>query len=458
MMRADPFGFLTRCMHECGDVVRLQLLGETVHLISNPAHIRDVLQKHWRNYDKRTRSTAKMSMILGSGLVTSSGDVWKRQRRLSQPAFHMQRIEEFAASMTAVADGIASDWDDHAARGEVVDVYGEMIKVAIRVLQATLFGSSLGDQEIGTISRTVQYLETDVFERFVSPVDVPLYVPTPRNQRFRRTLAELDAVLYGQIAAKRSSPGRDLLTMLIEACDEDGRAFTDHELRDQLVTLLLAGYSTTAATLTWAFYELSRHPQTQRRMCDELQETLGDGAVEFRQLAKLEYSRGVIQEVMRLYPAVWLMKRRAAVRDEIDGYVIPQGSGIFVSPWVTHRNPVVWQNPEGFDPLRFERFKATGHAIPGYLPFGDGPRLCIGNNFALTEIQIVLATLVRRFRLDVIPGGAGVPLPLFAVGPRGGMPMRISRRAPGTTAERAASRQRPGSEAAPSSHGFQERT
>jgi cytochrome P450 len=193
------------------------------------------------------------------------------------------------------------------------------------------------------------------------------------------------------------------------------------------VTLLLAGYSTTAATLTWSFYELSRHPQTQRRMVEELRGSLGDGPVRFRDLAALEYTRGVIQEVMRLYPAVWLMKRRAAVRDEIGGYEIPENSGIFVSPWVTHRNPAVWTNPEGFDPLRFARFKATGHAIPGYLPFGDGPRLCIGNNFALVEIQVVLATLVRRFRLDVIPGGLATPQPLFAVGPRGGLPMQISR-------------------------------
>jgi len=431
MMRADPFGFLLRCMVDHGDVVRLKLFGETVHLVTHPEHIRHVLQRHWRTYDKRTRSTAKMSLGMGSGLVTSNGDEWRRQRRLTQPAFHHQRIQGFSACMTRLADELAARWAQLADTGAVVDVHGEMIGLAMRVLQETLFGLSPDEASIQSVAAAVKFLEKDTFARFVSPFDAPLRWPTPRNLRFRAKLRELDAILFQHIAEKRRNPGNDLLTMLIEARDaDDGRPFSDQELRDQVVNLLLAGYDTTAATLTWTFYLLSRHPEAQRRVRGELVATLDDRPARFEDLPKLEYTRSVIQETMRLYPAVWLMKRRAVADDEIGGYAIPEGSGIFVSPWATHRRPGSWQDPEAFDPTRFTTFKAVGHTVPGYLPFGDGPRLCIGNSFALTEIQLVVATLLRRFRLELVPGRPAVPNPLFVVSPRDPVLMRVTHAAP----------------------------
>jgi cytochrome P450 len=425
MMKSDPFGFLTRCMRDYGGIVRLNFVGEVVHLVSSPEHIRHVLQKQWRSYDKQTRSTEKMSLGMGTGLVTAGGETWRRQRKLSQPSFHTERIHGFSAAMTDLSNDLAHAWAEHAAAGRVVDVYREMTQLTIRVLQATLFGVTSDEESIEKVSAAVQYLEEDTFSRFVSRLDLPLSVPTPRNLRFRRTLRTLDEVLYRYIALKRGKPGDDLLTMLIEARDEDGRPFDDRELRDQLVNLLLAGYDTTAATLSWTFFLLSRHPDAQRRVRAELRAELGERDATFRDLPRLEYTRAVIQESMRLYPAVWLTKRRAVADDEVGGYFIPANSGIFVSPWVTHRNPALWSNPEGFDPTRFSTFKSIGHAIPGYLPFGDGPRICIGNSFALTEIQIVVATLIRRFELELVPGHAVVPQPLFAVAPRDGILMRI---------------------------------
>ncbi len=428
MMRADPFGFLIGCMVEHGDIVRLNLLGETVHLVSHPDYIRHVLQKNWRSYDKQTRSTAKMSLGMGSGLVTSSGDEWRRQRRLTQLSFSRERIQQFSPAMTRLAEELAAQWDRFAEGGAPVDVYGQMIGVTMRVLQETLFGSTPDDETVETVSSAVKYLEKDTFARFVSRLDPPLSWPTPRNLRFRARLRVLDEILYRHIAAKRRNPGTDLLSMLIAARDDEaGRPFSDRELRDQVVNLLLAGYDTTAATLSWTFYLLSRHPEAQRQVRTELATAVGDRTVTHDHLAKLEYTRSIIQETMRLYPAVWLMKRRAVEQDEIGGYVIPKDSGIFISPWVTHRNPRLWKDPEGFDPTRFSTFKAVGHATPGYLPFGDGPRLCIGSNFALTEIQLIVATLVRRFRFELMPGRPVVPNPLFAVGPRDAILMRISR-------------------------------
>jgi cytochrome P450 len=426
-MRSDPFGFLTRCMGDYGDVVRLHFLRETVHLISHPDHIRYVLQKNWRRYDKRTRSTEMMALILGKGLVTSGGDEWMRQRKLAQPSFHTQKIGVFSAAMTRLAEQLAERWEGIAKRDEVIDVHDEMMGIAIRVLQETLFGLSSDPESVRTVAEAVQYLEHVAFDRFVSRLTPPIDWPTPVNRRFRSTLEVLDRILYRHIDSKRRSPGDDLLTMLMEVRDEEGKPLSDRELRDQIVTLLLAGYDTTAATLTWSLYLLSKHPESQRRMNEELRSVLGERAISIDDLPKLPYSRGVIQESMRLYPAVWLMKRRADTDDEIGGYHIPANSGVFVSPWVMHRHPAFWENPEGFDPTRFSKFKAVGHAIPGYLPFGDGPRICIGNAFALTEVQIIMATLVRRFRVELVPGHTASPTPLFAVAPKGGMPMRVRR-------------------------------
>jgi cytochrome P450 len=416
----------------CGPIGRFRVLGMTCHATFDPEGVRHVLVDAARLYTKRARGFEKLRLFLGNGLLTSEGEFWLRQRRIAQPAFHRDRVRGFAATMVRAAEDLCARWDVAAERGEVLDLSEEMMRVTLRIAGETLFSVDPTGRAT-VIARALDYVNEDTSRRINALFDVPLAVPTPRNRRFLEAKRELDAVVEAIIAGRRADAARgarhdDLLAMFMEVRDEEtGERMTDAQLRDEVMTMLLAGHETTANALTWALYLLAQHPAVARQLEGELAAVLGDGAPTADLVPRLEMTRRVLDEAMRLYPPAWIVGRSPSEDDALLGCFIPAGSLVFVSPYVMHRNPELWENPEAFDPDRFRPENVERRPRYAYFPFGAGPRLCIGQPFALFEGTLLLAMLARRYRLAVLPGHRVELEPLITLRPKGGIPVTLQR-------------------------------
>lgn len=424
----DPLSLMLRARHECGDLVRLRFGPFWFHLLSSPEQAYSVLVEKNKHYSKRTPGYKMLQTALGDGLVTSEGELWRRQRRIAQPAFNKGQIAGLTEVMREAAQDQGDAWEDVARRGVIVDVAHEMSAVTLRIAGETLFGVDLSDDSEGVGLSLNRMMEG--FTRMMSaPFPLLATLPTPANLRAKRAVADLDRLVHEIIAERRREPGEKptLLNMLIDARDENGQGMSDKQLRDEVLTLLLAGHETTANALTWTFYILSKHPEVTRRLEAELDEVLDGKPPTMEQTRDLVYTTQVIKESMRLFPPVWMVGRRAEEEDEIAGHRVPRGSLVLMSPYVMHRHPDVWENPEGFDP---ERFAPDRPAPPrgAYMPFIVGPRKCIGEHFAMTEAVIVVATLLSRYRLEVVPGHKVELEPSVTLRPKNGIKMRIKRR------------------------------
>ena len=413
----DPLATLTRAAREGGDVVRLALGSERFYLLSHPDHVRHVLQDNNKNYVK---GYGKVSVLLGNGLVLSEGSFWRRQRRLMQPAFHRERLAGFAEAMTDETSRMLDGWEAPASEGRALDVALEMTLLAQRIIVRTMFGAGVGE-EGATIARAFDTALAGIDTRFV----VPLWVsrlPLPANRRFEKALATIDGAVRRIIAGRRRAGlggGDDLLGMLMEARDaETGETMSEGQIRDEVTTIYLAGHETTAVTLAWTWFLLSKNPAVARGVREEVSRVLGGRTPGMGDVPNLTYTRAVVDEVLRLYPAAWMISRSAVGDDEVGGYRVPAGLTVFLSPYVTHRRPELWPNPEGFDPERFAPEGADGRPRFAYFPFGGGPRLCIGNNFALMEATLVIAMTMQRYRLDLVPGQTVEAKPRGTLRPR----------------------------------------
>ena len=432
--RDDRLGFLVRAARH-GDVVSMRLGPRTFHLIAHPEGVKRVLIDNAANYHKETRGQELMRPLLGEGLLTAEGEAWKSQRRLAQPAFQRDRVAGFAPIMVEATRDVLEAWAPRARTGESFDLAEEMSKLTFRIVGLAIFGTDLGDtaEEVG---RSLSIALLDRTERTTSLLDYFLgeRIPTPRNRRFQRALRSLDSVVARTIAARRSRPpsvessGSDLLTLLGNARDpETGAGLSDRLLRDQVMTILLAGHETTANALSWTFYLLSTHPEVERRVCAEVESVLSGREPTAEDAARLRYTRAVVDESMRLYPPVWTMARNVVEDDVLSGKRVGGGSYVWISPFVTHRHPDFWENPEGFDPERFLD-PAPGRPRFAHFPFGGGARQCIGNTFALLEAVVILAMALQRYRIELVPGATVTPEPLITLRPRGGVPVRIRSR------------------------------
>lgn len=426
-MQRDQLGVVLRARESCGDVARFRLLVLPAHLLAHPDHIRHVLVDQHRIYDKQTRGFEALRIVLGNGLLTSEGDFWRRQRRIAQPAFHRDRIAGFAERMVRAAEDTVRDWTDIAKRGGTFDVAADMMRLTLRIAGETLLSTDVtGDA--GAVGESVTVLLGEANRRILDPFDVPLSVPTARNRRVAAALSTIESIVFRMIEDRRrmtSERPNDLLTMLMEARDEEtGETMTDRQLRDEIITIFLAGHETTANALAWTFYVLSLHPGVAQRVATELSDVLGSRLPEAADMSKLVYTTAVLKESMRLYPPAWMIARRATEDDTIGGYDIPRGSIVFVSPLVTHRHPVFWPNPEGFEPERFLPERASDIHRYAYFPFGAGPRICIGQGFAMLEAVLLLATLTQKIRLDLVPGHRVVPQPSITLRPKDGIMVR----------------------------------
>jgi cytochrome P450 len=399
-------------------------------LLDDPAHIRYVLRTNNRNYLKSDQYEL-VKLVVGEGLIASEGDFWRRQRRLVQPAFHRQRIAGLASLMVAETERTLARWSDSSwGQGEPFDIVQEMTDLTFRIISKTLFGPAT-DRHLEQISDALSVLDRHLDRKTATFISLPQCAPTPANLRYRRALADLHGVIHGAIDERKRSGrrGDDLLSMLLEARDErTGEGMDNKQLRDETLTLLFAGHETTTVALSWTWWLLGTHPEAERRLHEELDVVLADRLPAFEDLPDLPYTRMVFQEAMRLYPPAWVISRRPLKDDEIAGYRIPAGTTVLISPYVTHRNPRYWDDPEVFDPERFLIQRSADRPEFAYLPFGGGPRKCIGDHFAMTEGVLILATIAQRYRLLPVPEHPVEPQPLLTLKPKRGILVSLQKR------------------------------
>jgi cytochrome P450 len=429
-LRSDPIRTFLDAADGFGDIVHLKAGPYHGYLLSDPADVKHVLQDNARNYHKSPLYD-RLRDSLGNGLLTSEDSFWLRQRRLAQPAFHRQRLTAMADVMVSCTEQMLERWEPIASGGGTIDVVAEMMGVTQAIIVRTMFSTDLGTTA-DVVNRTWPIINRRIGETFWS-TKLETKLPLPANRRFQRALRELDSVVYRIIAERRESRREetDLLSMFLSARDEEtGAVMTDRQLRDEVMTMLLAGHETTSLALSWTYYLLSGHPDVERRVADEIDRVIGDGRPGFAHVDQLSCTRHAIEESLRLYPPAWGFSRLAMDDDEIRGYRVPTGSIVFVIPFVIHRRPQLWPDPDRFDPDRFAPDRESARPRFAYLPFGGGPRGCIGNQFAMLEAQLIIATIAQRYRIELLPGQAIRPEPLITLRPTPGIRATLKRRAP----------------------------
>ena len=422
---SERLPFLMR-QAKLGDVSYIQMGNMPMYFINHPDHIRDLLVV---NADKfvKGRALQRSKTLLGEGLLTSEGAYHLKQRRMIQPAFHRTRIAEYARSMVEYADKMADDWQD----GDVRDIDKEMMHLTLQIVGKTLFNAEVGDEanEIGAAMTTL----VELFNYLLLPFSEWLErLPLPHTIRLKRARKTLDRVIYGIINERRRSgeDAGDLLSMLLMAQDEDdGTTMTDEQVRDEALTLFLAGHETTANALTWTWYLLSQNPEAEAKLHGELDSVLSGRVPTMDDLPALKYTEAVLAESMRLYPPAWAAGRNAIADHEFGGYRVPKGSIVLASQWVMHRDARFWDDPEAFLPERWETKSVKEAGSENiYFPFGGGVRRCIGESFAWTEGILLLATLARKWKLTLVPGQRVEAKPLIVLRPKYGMRMALNRR------------------------------
>ncbi|MFG2049440.1 cytochrome P450 [Micromonospora sp. NPDC048935] len=411
-----------------GDAVRLPLGPKTLHFFNHPDHAKHVLTENPGNYHKGI-GLSHSRRVLGDGLLTSEGELWRKQRRTIQPVFQARRIAAQADVVAQEAVQMAARLQQAVGRGPV-DVRHEMTELTLGVLGRTLLEADLSEYGgIGTAFEAVQ--DQAIFE-MMSLSSVPPWVPLPRQLRFRRARAELQEIVDRLVARRREEAHDDLeqrddvvSRLIVSTGREADPRVGRQRMRDELVTLLLAGHETTASTLSWAFYLLDEHHEVWERMHEESLAVLGDRTPTYDDLHRLRYTAMVVDEVMRLYPPVWLLPRVALADDEVGGWHVPAGADLVLCPYTLHRHPEFWPDPERFDPDRFDPDRPVDRPRYAFIPFGAGPRFCVGNNLGIMEAVFVLACVTRQLRLSKEPGHQVVPEPMLTLRIRGGLPMSV---------------------------------
>jgi cytochrome P450 len=425
-LQRNPLRFLEGVARH-GDVARFRLGPVFVYLVNDPDLIRSVLVTRADAYHKG-RALERARRLLGQGLLTSEGALHLRQRRLMQPAFHRERIAGYGETMVRYAGRAADRWK----AGETIDVHKEMVALTLAIVGKTLFDADV-EEEADEIGKAL----TEALELFQRLLMVPYgefleKLPIPSTLRFRSARRRLDATIARLIAERRRNPRdrKDLLTLLLLAQDTegDGGGMTDTQLRDEAMTIFLAGHETTANAMAWTWHLLSQNPEAEGRLHEELDRVLEGRAPGVADLPRLRYTEMVLSESMRLFPPAWILGRRAIVDHELGGYRIPAGSIVLLSQWITHRDARYFPDPLRFDPQRFTAEAQAARPRFSYFPFGGGPRVCIGEGFAWMEGVLVLATIARRWRFLPVDGIPVTPAAMITLRPKSGLPMRIEAR------------------------------
>ena len=429
-LRADFLGFLTATVRTYGDIALVQYGPRRVYLLSHPAAVEAVLVTHSRSFAKGYFYRF-LHRLLGQGLLTSEGDVWRRQRRLLQPAFQRQRVAGYGATIVAATQQLLTDWQD----GQVRDIHADMMALTLQIVCQALFDADVV-HETPEVGRALLVALQAIDGLMNSPAFLlPDWVPTPGKVRLDRAVRQLDQFIYHLIAERRQrgEERADLLSLLLQARDEDGHSMTDQQLRDEAMTMVLAGHETTALALSWAWYLLAQHPAVAHRLHAEVDRVLAGRPPMVADLAHLPEAERVMLEALRLYPPIPAFGRETTTEVAIGEHVLPAGTNVMLSPWVVQRDGRFFAEPTAFRPERWADGLAKRLPRGAYFPFGGGPRLCIGQPFALLEAQLILVTIAQRYRLVRLPDHPVIPAASLTLRPKHGVRMRLVARRPGAT-------------------------
>jgi len=423
----DMLGFLLRVKDEYGDIAYYKLGTRKMYLLSNPEHIKDVLITNSRNFTK-SRALQRSKIVLGEGLLTNEGSPHIKQRKIIQPIFHQKRIRGYGDTMAEYSRHLTKSWEN----GAVLDIHKEMMRLTLAIVSKTLFDADAGS-ESGEIGKSLTNL-VNLFPRLLFPYSEYLdKLPLPGNKRCNEAIEHLDNIIYGLIEERRSGgmEREDLLTMLLEAQDDDGSgpAMSNKQLRDEAITLFLAGQESTANSLTWTFYLISQHPEVEKKVHEEIVSVLCGRLPALEDLGKLSYTQRVFKEALRLYPPAWAVVRRAVEDYMVEGYFVPAGTDIFMSQYVVHRDPRFYREPLRYDPDRWTSEFESSLPKFAYFPFGGGPRRCIGEPFAWMEGVIIIASIMSDWKIRLVPNQKIVPDALITIRPKNGMKMILEKRA-----------------------------
>jgi len=421
----DTFGFIERC-RDYGDVVSMRFLYLTAYFLYHPDDIEYVVSTNAKNFIKsRNQRSPLFQRLVGNGLLTSEGEEWKRQRRLAQPAFHRHRINAYAETMVDYAERSVSNWQTN----EVRDIHRDMMRLTLEVVVKTLFNAdvSADAEKVGLVlSRIVTPFAGQATLKWI----MDNRLPTATRRRFNRDAREIDDIVYRIIDERRNSERDhgDLLSMLLKATDEDGSGLSNQQLRDEVMTIFLAGHETTALTLSWAWYLLALNPDSEKKFHAELDEVLGGRLPTMEDMSQLKFTEMIAKESMRLYPPAYALGREAINDCEIGGFRVPAGAQVFMFQWATQRDARFFVEPETFRPERWTPEFTASLPKYAYFPFGGGPRACIGNYFAMMEVILLLATIGQRFRFSLVPDHAVTLMPAMSLRPADGIKVSVENR------------------------------
>lgn len=400
-MNVQDLNWILSLRQSYGDIVYLKLGPLNGYVLFSPEYVQHVLVKNQKNYIKGMGYDG-LRLMLGQGLVTSDGEIWQQDRRLMSPHFTPAAITRHAEMMTGVIRAMLDRWQTSVEAGKAVHIDEEMIRLTMSIIGKAMFSIDLGE-EMNEVGRALREAFTFIPSRFGSGGLLPITFPLPSHRRFQHNMQIIDAFLKARIAEGRERGGENMLSVLLRAQDaETGYQLSDKRLRDEVATLFFAGFETTARSLSWGWYLLGRHPQAFARLAEEARQTIVEG--ETPDLARLKYSRQVVDETLRIYPPTALLARQNVEEDQIGGYTIPPGSMIILVPYFVHRYPGVWDDAERFDPDRFGE-QAPARPKPAYIPFASGPRVCLGNSFALMEMTLTFSLTAARYNLTPIDAG-----------------------------------------------------
>lgn len=425
-MGRDTFGFLEKCAAEHGDVTKIQLAQFPALLLNDSDLIGEVLLKKHQDYTKNKVFWRQLKALMGDGLFTAEGTVWQRQRKLTAPAFATKPMQGYAPDMAELAEEVMQPWQD----GEVMDLYKGCMDLALRVSIRTLLSSDI-EHDLEGMDHATSQINDEIVARFTRPIFIPDAVPLPGHIRYRRGIEFIEKIVYDIIEEYRSGKGKpdSFISMLMAARDENGQAMSDKQLRDEVMTMLISGYETTALNIAWAFHLLGQHRDIQDAMAAEVRENVGDKSITHEDLPNLPLVERAVIEILRLYPPAWAVGREAAVDTTIGDYDVPKGTTILLSPWLTHRKPEYFKDPLTFNPDRWKgdfRKKLPRFA---YFPFGGGPRICIGSRFAMMEVMLMLGTIVRKFDIERLMDRPVTPVASVTLRPTGGIWVKLRERA-----------------------------